>query len=296
MLLKFHRTGARHGGDLRGIINKLDYLQNLGITTIWMNPVLENRMPGGSSHGYATTDYYNIDPRLGTNEEYCELVDKAHAKGMKIVMDFNTCFDSDMAFTDETSSREGSEAGLFKLYEIIAQDYLFEDPTNMLVFLDNHDVKRFNRQDEPNLNRFKQAMAFLLTTRGIPQLYYGTEILMYGGRSREDGGNRKDFPGGWSGDETNAFTAQGRTPMQNEAWDYLNKLLKWRKTSTPVTDGKLIHYTPDRTGCYVYARIIKDSKTVLVLLNGTDQEQTLNMHRFREVVGKYHVWHINFVP
>ena len=438
------QPGARHGGDLRGIINKLDYLSDLGITTIWMNPVLENRMPGGSSHGYAITDFYNIDPRLGTNEEYCELVDKAHAKGMKIVMDmifnhcgshhpwlndlpssdwlnnkgwlngtdsfvqtthfkwtlmdihapetekeqlvdgwfvrnmpdlnqrnkhlatyliqnsifwieysridgirqdthpygdydfmvrwckeveaeypdfnivgeawypritasawwqgnsknndrnthlktvmdFNTAFASDMAFTDVTSSREGSEAGLFNLYEIIAQDYLFYDPTNILVFLDNHDVRRFNRQDEPNLNRFKQAMAFLMTTRGIPQIYYGTEILMYGGRNRDDGGNRKDFPGGWMEDEINAFTPQGRTPMQNEAWNYLQKILQWRKTSTPVTQGKLIHYTPDNTGCYVYARI-KDNKTVLILLNGTDREQTLDMYRFREVIGKH---------
>ena len=432
------RPGSRHGGDLRGIINKLDYIEDLGFTTVWLNPVLENRMPGGSYHGYAITDFYNVDPRFGTNEEYCELVDKAHEKGMKVVMDmiFNHCgsshwwmkdmpasdwlnnqgnfvqtthykwtlmdihapesekdilvngwfgrgmpdlnqrnrhlatyliqnsiwwieyaridgirqdthpyadydfmarwcqeveneypdfnivgeawypritasawwqgnspnnnsnshlktvmdfdlsFTAKDAFTDESSSREGSEAGLFKLYEVIAQDYLFADPDNILTFLDNHDLGRFMKKEEKDLRRYKQAIAFLLTTRGIPQIYYGTEILMYGEKKDGDGNIRKDFPGGWPDDEVDAFTKEGRTLLQNEAWDYMQKILHWRKMSSPVKEGKLIHYTPDRTGCYVYARI-KDGQTVLVVLNGTDNEQLLPMSRFSEVIGKY---------
>lgn len=432
------RANSRHGGDIRGIINKLDYIDDLGFTTIWLNPVLENRMPGGSYHGYSITDFYNVDPRFGTNEEYCELIDKAHEKGMKVVMDmiFNHCgsahwwmkdmpasdwlnnpdnfvqtthykwtlmdihapasekdvlvngwfsrgmpdlnqrnrhlatyliqnsiwwieyaridairqdthpyadydfmarwckevedeypafnivgeawypritasawwqrnspnntnnsnlktvmdfdltFTAQHAFTDESSSREGSEAGLFKLYEVIAQDYLFVDPTNILTFLDNHDLGRFMKKEETDLRRYKQAMAFLLTTRGVPQIYYGTEILMAGEKKEGDGSIRKDFPGGWPGDAVDAFTRAGRTPLQNEAWDYLQKILQWRKTSEPVKEGKLIHYTPDRTGCYVYARI-KDEKTVLVMMNGTDQEQNLPMKRFQDVTGKY---------
>lgn len=432
------RPNARHGGDLRGIINKLDYINDLGFTTIWLNPVLENRMPGGSYHGYSITDFYKVDPRFGSNDEYCELIDKAHAKGMKVVMDmiFNHCgsthwwmkdipsgdwlnnpdqyvqtthykwtlmdihapesekdilvngwfsrgmpdlnqknrhlatyliqnsiwwieyaridgirqdthpyadydfmarwckevedeypgfnivgeawypritasawwqrnspnnghnsnlktvmdfdltFTAQKAFADESSSREGSEAGLFKLYEVIAQDYLFADPDNILTFLDNHDLGRFMLRDETDLQRYKQAIAFLLTTRGIPQIYYGTEILMYGEKKEGDGNIRKDFPGGWPGDPVDAFTRTGRTPVQNEAWDYMQKILQWRKTSEPVKEGNLMHYTPDRTGCYVYARI-KGKKTVLVMLNGTDSEQTLQMERFKDVTGGF---------
>ena len=432
------RANSRHGGDIRGIINKLDYIEDLGFNTIWLNPVLENRMPGGSYHGYAITDFYNVDPRFGSNEEYCELIDKAHQKGMKVVMDmiFNHCgsahwwlkdfpssdwlnnqdsfvqtthykwtlmdihaaesevdilvngwfsrgmpdlnqrnrhlatyliqnsiwwieyaridgirqdthpygdydfmarwckevedeypefnivgeawypritasawwqrnspnndrnsnlktvMDFDLTFTcqkaffEECSSREGSEAGLFKIYEVLAQDYLFTDPDNILIFLDNHDLGRFMKKDETDLRRYKQALAFLLTTRGIPQIYYGTEILMHGEKAEGDGSIRKDFPGGWPNDPVDAFSSSGRTDLQNEAWNYMQKLLKWRATCKPVTEGKLTHYTPDRSGCYVYARI-KDDKTVLVMLNGTDNEQTLDMARFRDVIRNY---------
>ena len=432
------KSGARHGGDLRGIINKLDYIQDLGFTTIWLNPVLENRMPGGSYHGYAITDFYRVDPRFGTNEEYCEFVDKAHAKGMKVVMDmiFNHCgsshwwmkdlpasdwlnnqehfvqtnhskwtlmdvhaaqtekdilingwfspgmpdlnqrnrhlaryliqnsiwwieyaridgirqdthayadydfmaqwcqeveaeypdfnivgeawypkgtasawwqrdskvndrnshlktvmdfdltFTAQKAFTDECSNQEGFEAGLFKLYEVIAQDFLFPDLNNILIFLDNHDLSRFNLDGAKDLQRYKQGIAFLLTTRGIPQIYYGTEILMTGLKKAGDGRIRQDFPGGWPGDEVDAFTPEGRTPRQNEAWNYMRTLLNWRKTSDAVTRGKLVHYMPDQTGCYVYARIY-EGKTVLVVMNGMDEERTLPMERFSEVTASY---------
>lgn len=432
------KGGARHGGDLGGIIQHLDYIRELGFTTIWLNPVLENRMPGGSYHGYAITDFYKVDPRFGSNEEYCELIDKAHAKGMKVVMDmifnhsgsshwwlkdfpssdwlnnqdhfvqtnhfkwtlmdvhapqsekdilvngwfgrgmpdlnqrnrhlaryliqnsiwwieyaridgirqdthpyadydfmatwckeveeeypdfnivgeawyprgtasawwqrdskmnasnsrlktvmdFDLTFTCQKAFTDATSSREGSEAGLFKIYEVIAQDFLFPDPNNVLIFLDNHDLGRFMQKGETDLKRYKQALAFLLTTRGIPQIYYGTEILLSGTKAEGDGKIRTDFPGGWPGDARNAFTPEGRTPLENEAWNYMKKLLNWRQHNETVKTGKLVHYTPDQTGCYVYARV-KDNKTVLVLMNGTDKDQTLDMDRFHEITDGY---------
>lgn len=459
------KGGGRHGGDLAGIDQRLDYIKDLGVTAIWLNPVQYNA--GGASHGYAITDFYLIDPRLGFNQEYCDMVDHAHSKGLKVVMDmiFNHCgsahwwiydlpssdwfnnpryaefaskqannpqsrptrqhqagernnqprlddgyvqtthykwslmdihapqtekdilidgwftrgmpdlnqrnrhlasyliqnsiwwieyacidgirmdtypyadydfmarwcreieeaypqfnivgegwyprnsaaawwqrnssvndrntalktvMDFDFTFTifDQldkvSSSRERSEAGLFKIYEVITQDFLFPDPDNALIFLDNHDLTRF-MQPGSALWRFKQGVSLLLTTRGIPQLYYGTEILMGMENGRD---NRADFPGGWASDTLNAFVAEGRSNVQNQAWNYLRALLQWRQNSKAVTEGKLIHYTPDNTGCYVYARI-KDDTTVLVILNGTDKEQALPMARFREVLNGY---------
>lgn len=202
---------------------------------------------------------------------------------LKTVMDFDLTFTCQKAFGDVCSSNEGSEAGLFKIYEVIAQDFMFPDPNNVLIFLDNHDLGRFMQKGESDLRRYKQAIAFLLTTRGIPQIYYGTEILMSGTKAEGDGVIRSDFPGGWVGDPKDAFTPEGRTDLQNEAWNYMRKLLNWRQRCNAVKEGKLIHYTPNRSGCYVYARV-KDNKTVLVLMNGTDQTQTLDMNRFNEVV------------
>ncbi len=428
------RSGARHGGDLRGIIDHLDYIQDLGFTAVWLNPVLENRMPGGSYHGYSTTDYYKVDPRFGSNEEYRELIDKAHARGMKVVMDmiFNHCgsshwwmtdlpdsdwlnyqdnfkptnhlkwtvmdphaagtekeafldgwfsrgmpdlnqrnrhlaryliqnsiwwieyagidairqdthsymdydfladwcdaveaeypefnimgevwyprgtnsawwqrnsplsrtnsglktimdfelaFASQHVFDEESDGNDLHEAGLFKIYEILAQDYQIADLDNVLVFLDNHDLARFMRKGETDLRRYRQGIAFILTTRGIPEIFYGTEILMYGTKEEGDGVIRTDFPGGWEGDPSDAFTSQGRTDLQNQSWDYMKKLLDWRKQSEAVKHGRLVHYAPLSDGCYVYARI-KDDKTVLVMMNGTDKDQSLDMSRFSEV-------------
>ena len=428
---------ARHGGDLAGINAHLDYLQDLGVTALWLTPVLENKMNSPekykSYHGYAITDYYQIDKRLGTNEEYCRLIENLHQRGMKIVMDmvYNHCgsrhwWMNDLPCKDWLNHQDGfvstthnlssvmdihapqSEIdamtdGWFvpsmpdlnqrnrlladyliqnsiwwieyaridgirhdthpytdfnflakwnqrileeypdfnmvgeawypnaaslawwqrnskindkqtnlktvmdfnlmmaynqafdihsternpwrKIYEVLAQDFVYEDINNILVFLDNHDTSRFLKADETDLNRYKQALAFLLTTRGIPELYYGTEILMTGEKKDGDGNLRKDFPGGWQGDSINAFTAAGRTAIQNEAHDYLQKLLQWRKTNPAVAKGKLIHYAPDwQTDCYVYARIYGENK-VLVILNGSDKEQTLSPEKYREVIG-----------
>lgn len=431
-----NRGGGRHGGDLQGIVNHLDYIDQLGVTAIWLNPVQYNK--GGSSHGYAISDFYKIDPRLGSNEEYCSMIDAAHAKGIKVVMDmifnhsgashwwmadlptkdwynfhedgyintthykwtlmdphapqsekyvltdgwftrgmpdlnqrnrhlatyliqnsiwwieysridgirmdtypyadydfmarwcnevlaeypdfnivgegwyprnsaagwwqrgseFNaadtelkTVMDFDLTFTaqreilKESSTAEGSEAGLFKLYETISQDFLIPDPDNVLVFLDNHDISRFMQDGDP-IWKFKQGVAFLLTTRGIPQIYYGTEIMMTGDKSKGgDAQVRKDFPGGWAEDTVNAFTREGRTEAQNESWDFISKLLNWRRGSKAISEGHLIHYTPDnQTKCYVYAQT-NGTETVLVMLNGSDKDKSVDMKRFAEVIG-----------
>jgi glycosidase len=423
---------ARHGGDLKGIGDHLDYMRDLGITTIWLNPVQENKMRGGSYHGYAITDFYKIDPRFGTNEQFRSLVKLAHSNGMKMVMDmvFNHCgsshwwmndlpskdwinnegvflqtnhatvtvmdvhaapterniflngwftrgmpdlnqrnhhlatyliqnsiwwieyaridgirqdtysyldydflarwckevndeypdfnivgetwynkatapawwqqrsslnrhdshlktvMDFSLTFITQSAFDSKNENGyLTNIFEDIAQDFIFADPYNVLTFLDNHDLSRFNRKDETDLKRYKQGLAFLLTTRGIPQIYYGTEILMTGTKEEGDGNIRKDFPGGWKGDKADAFSKSGRTDMQNEAWDYLQKLLRWRKGNRAITSGKLIHYAP-RNGLYVYGRV-KDNQTVLVILNERTSEQTLEMGRFSDIIQEY---------
>jgi len=424
---------ARHGGDLQGVAQHLDYIKDLGITTVWLNPIQENKMKGGSYHGYSITDFYKVDPRFGGNEEFKSLVQATHQKGMKMVMDmvFNHCGSShwwmkdlpakdwindsdkyvqtnnatitamdihasktekqrfqdgwfsrampdlnqrnrhlatyliqnsiwwieyaridgirqdtysymDFDFlarwckevTDEYPnfnivgetwySKSSSSAWwqanskldsknshlktsmdfsltficqngfdsktdngyLSTIFDDIAQDFMYPNPYNLLIFLDNHDMSRFNHEGETDLKRYKQGLAFLLTTRGIPQLYYGTEILMTGTKEQGDGRLRKDFPGGWPGDTTNAFVRSGRTPMQNEAWDYMQKLLQWRKTSTAITQGTLIHYAPNKSGVYVYGRI-KDKHTVMVMLNGTTTDQTVQMGRFSDITANY---------
>lgn len=448
--------GGRHGGDLKGIVDHLDYINDLGVTAIWLNPVQFNR--GGASHGYAISDYYLVDPRLGTNEEYRDMISTAHKKGIKVVMDmifnhsgsshwwirdiptkdwfnqndfaeqtgkrmaqpqqpgqpgqrrgfggksslvgtthykwvlldphapqtekdvlvngwfvagmpdlnqknrhlakyliqnsiwwieysridgirmdtypyadydfmtrwcdevlaeypdfnivgegwyprnsaagwwqrgskFNpsdtglkTVMDFDLTFTTqeeilkESNTKEGSEAGLFKMYECITQDFLIPDPDNVLTFLDNHDIARFMKPGDP-VWKFKQGLAFLLTTRGIPQIYYGTEILL------EE--MREDFPGGWKEDAKDAFTPEGRSERQNESWDFASKLLNYRRTSKPLTEGKLIHYTPDNeTKCYVYGKTDGEN-TVMVILNGSDQARSVPMARFSELTGSF---------
>ena len=424
-----NNPGARHGGDLAGIEQHLDYLADFGITAIWPTPVLENDIDG-SYHGYAITDFYNVDPRFGSNEEYKRLIEKSHQKGIKMIMDmiFNHCgrehvwyknppfkdwfnfrdnytqtnaalnviYDSHASQSDRKRMNDGAFApsmpdlnqrnphlaryliqnsiwwieyagldgirhdtypypdpammsewckevmteypdfnivgeawyfntvgcaywqahsklnkngdsnlktvmdfslmqsaykafneetkwntGLTRVYEIVGLDFLYEDINNLLVFLENHDTERFLCKLPENLSVFKQAYAYLLTTRGIPQIYYGVEILMNGGKDGNDGNVRMDFPGGWKEDTTNAFTPEGRAPLQNEAYDYLKKLLNWRKNNEVISRGTLVHFKPV-DGVYVYARSY-EGKHVLVIMNGTNEARTLGMEHYSEV-------------
>jgi glycosidase len=423
---------ARHGGDLEGVAKELDYMKNLGITTVWLNPIQENKMRSGSYHGYAITDFYKVDQRFGSNEEFRQLTKATHQKGMKMVMDmvFNHCGSSHWWVADPPSKDWINNKGVFlqtnhatvsimdvhaspterntfqngwftrgmpdlnqtnphmatyliqnsiwwieyaridgirqdtysymdfdflarwnkevyaeypnfnivgetwykkstssawwqkksmlskmdpflktpmdfsltfilqkafdskadngylgDIFEDIAQDFIYADPYNVLTFLDNHDLSRFNRKEDTDLKRYKQGLAFLLTMRGIPQLYYGTEVLMTGTKEEGDGRLRKDFPGGWPGDKSDQFTKAGRTDMQNEAWDYLQKLLQWRKTNDAITKGTMMHYEP-KNGIYVYGRT-KDNHTVMVILNSAITDQAVKMDRFTDIIGKY---------
>src|SRR6202012_2386491 len=193
-----------------------------------------------------------------------------------------TAMDFSLTFLMQKSFDSKNDGGYLEdIFEEIAQDFIYPDPYHVLVFFDNHDMSRFNHEGETDLKRYKQALAFLLTTRGIPQLYYGTEILMTGTKEMGDGRFRKDFPGGWAADSTNSFTKAGRSPMQNEAWDYMQKLLQWRQSNIAVTQGTLVHYAPNRSGVYVYGRL-KDNHTVLVMLNGSQKDKTIEMNRFSD--------------
>lgn len=426
------QPSTRHGGNLKGIADKLDYLDSLGITAIWSCPVLENDMPGGSYHGYATTDYYRIDPRFGTNADWQELIAQAHKRGIKVVMDMifnhsgsNHPWMKDMPSKDWYNHPEGNELTNFRLstihdpyvsdydldhtvngwfvsampdlnqknphlmkyliqnsiwwiesskingirmdtypyadmqgmaqwaadvlkeypnfnivgecwygneagpafwqsgskinpvetnlptvmdfkynidrekmffeetdpwnglnhvYDHLALDYLYPDPQHILTFLDNHDTDRFLPEMPDSLGVWKQALAFLLTSRGIPQLYYGTELLMNGTKKISDGYIRLDMPGGFPGDKVDAFTREGRTDLQNEAWDYLSRLLQWRRgeANDVIAKGTLKHFMP-QNGIYAYERRLGD-KQVVVLLNGQSEPNTVTMERTLEIL------------
>jgi len=425
---------ARHGGDIQGISNHLDYIADLGVTAIWLNPTQENDMESGSYHGYAITDYYQIDKRVGSNEDFCALVEKAHEKNLKVVMDmiFNHCGSENYLFRDKPSKdwfnyrsnyvqtsfktasvmdihasayekkiatdgwftsvmpdfnqhnrhvaryliqssiwwieyagingirqdthpyadfdfmsqwckevldeypyfnivgetwlnsnvlvsywqkdsklaaplnsnlptvmdfplqalmnqafdEETGEwgGGLYKLYDYQTQDLVYANPMNLLTFLDNHDTSRFAQTDEmaKNLKRYKQAMIFLLTTRGIPQIYYGTEILMTGDKGKGDGDLRKDFPGGWQGDTRNCFVENGRTEQENEAFEFTRQLLNWRKGNQVIGKGSLKHYSI-QNGVYVYQREF-NGKSVVVIMNGTDDSKELDLTPYQEIL------------
>jgi glycosidase len=151
------------------------------------------------------------------------------------------------------------------------------------VFLENHDTDRFLREMPTDLNVFKQAYSFQLTSRGIPQLYYGAEILMNGDKKITDGNVRKDFPGVWSADARNAFRSAGRTEIENQAYAFMQKLLQWRKGIDVIAKGTLKHFVP-RNGAYVYARTFK-GKTVLVILNGVSKTNSIQLDEYAEVIG-----------
>ncbi|MEI6174388.1 MAG: glycoside hydrolase family 13 protein [Bacteroidota bacterium] len=425
---------GRHGGDLKGISDHLDYISDLGVTAIWINPLLENNQPKYSYHGYSTTDYYKIDPRFGTNEDYVKLGEAVHQRGMKLIMDmiFNHCgsehwwmkdlpsadwlnewpeftrsnyragtatdpyasqadsiqfvrgwFDKTMpdlnqhnlflknyliqnslwwieyagldgirqdthpyayrdmmaewgkrvleeypnfnivgecwmnypasvaywqkdahnrdgynswlpsvfdfplydAMTKAFNETEGWNSGITKLFDILSQDFSYPNPSNVVVFAENHDVNRYLDIQNDDVRKLKMAMAFILTTRGIPQIYYGSESLMTTGADKGDGMKRKDFPGGWPGDSRNAFTAQGRTDKENDMYNYLTRLLKYRKSSEVLKTGRFRHFIP-RDGIYTYFRYTAKN-TVMVVMNNNEDTKTITTNRFDEFLSKH---------
>lgn len=444
------QPSLRHGGDLEGIRQHLDYFNQLGVTALWFTPVLENNSPDNNGfstyHGYATTDYYRVDPRFGTNEEYKRLTDEAHAKGLKIVMDmiFNHCglehpwvedmptrdwlntpewlekakqegkketndlylqtsykltpvldpyaskvdlketvdgwfvpsmpdlnqknphvmtyliqnsiwwietvgidgirMDTypyadaaamaewmrqlneeypnfnvvgetwvtepaytaawqggskvakinsnlksvmDFSFFDKLNMAKNEETddwwkGYNRIYNSFVYDYLYPNPSSVMAFIENHDTDRFLGNGRDTL-ALKQALALLLTVNRIPQLYYGTEVLMNGTKEITDGYVRKDFPGGFPGDTHNAFTAEGRTKAENAMFNWLSRLLHWRKGNSVITRGSQTQFIPYQ-GVYVIARQY-NGRTVLTVLNGKSTAATMQVKRYAEVIG-----------
>jgi glycosidase len=191
------------------------------------------------------------------------------------VTDFPLCFTVPQALNEPGSW----DTGMRRLYNVLSQDFLYPDANRNMVFLDNHDLTRYFLLVKKDMRKFKMGLAFLLTTRGIPQLYYGTELLMDG-----DGGHhpnvRLDFPGGWAGDAKNAFVKEGRTAEQNEAFDFMRKLLQWRQREEVIHEGKLTHYIPE-DNIYVYFRY-NDDRRIMVIMNANDSEKRLDTALFQE--------------
>ena len=197
---------------------------------------------------------------------------------LKTVMDFHLWQVINNCLEEET---DGYMMGLNKIYHHFVYDYLYTDPSMVMAFIENHDTDRFLRNGE-NMDALKQALVLLLTTRRIPQLYYGTEVLMNGTKDITDGYVRKDFPGGWAGDERNLFDATQRSEKEAEMFNYLSTILHWRKGNDVIAKGALKHFIPQQ-GVYAYVRTY-EGKTVFVLLNGTDKAVELNMTPYAEVL------------
>ena len=426
---------ARHGGDLQGIIDHLDYVADLGATAVWCTPLLLDNDRRGSYHGYACADYYQIDPRYGTNELFREYVQKAHKKGLKVVMDVVTNHSSlehwwmkDLPFKDwvhlhepylntnhqmsialdpnaskadlavmeegwfvrsmpdmnlgnpyllkyfqqwavwwveyagldgyrvdtwyynekEPMSRwagavtheypwlnivgenwsylpdfvaywqkghpnadsfnsnlptvmdfplqEGiwkalePKGNILSVYNALSHDFVYQDLSHILIFLSNHDMARIGDAFEQNPDKMKIGFTLLATLRGIPQLFYGDEMMFSTGNpKREDGKLRMDFPGGWKGDTVNLFTAKGRASAKKddnyafaeELHDYARTLFQWRKGKTVIHSGKTLHFLP-QDNTYGYFRY-NDEEVVFVFINNSDKPQKVTWSRFKEM-------------
>ena len=420
----------RHGGDFQGILNHLDYLKKLGVTTLWMTPVLENDMPNRTEHGYAFTNHYKIDPRLGGATGYKLISQELHKRGMKLIQDavYNhvglyhftvqdppmkdwlhqwpsftqpnykdqTLFDPYVAQTDKKKMLDGwftrempdlnqgnpyvanfliqhaiwcveefgvdgwridtyiyldldfmnrcnqaliteypnitmfgeawvhgtaNEAyftrnnynipfksnltgvcdfqflfdgiqpalqrapdGVHSLYQVKSNDFLYKNPMNNVIFLDNHDMTRSFSQYEEDIAKQKMGLAWLLTERGIPQMYYGTEVLMKG-ISNPDGWVRLDFPGGWNGDTKNAFTQEGLSAEEKDFQHYTATLANFRKTASAIKTGKMTQYVPDN-GLYVYFRYDLN-QTIMCVMNTSDKEHPVDFASYAERTARF---------
>jgi glycosidase len=429
------QPGGRHGGDIKGIMDHLDYLEELGVTTLWSTPLNEDNDKGYSYHGYAQSDVYNVDPRYGTNEDYRALGTALHKRDMKLIMDYvtnhwgsehwmmkdlptydwihqfpgyaNTNYRMTTQFDPHTSAidkkfnengwfvksmpdlnqsnplvlnyltqnaiwwieyanldglrvdtysynekegiakwtkaimdeypnlnimgeiwmqepaqiaywqkdskigaiqnfnshlptvmdfplhdameqlfaeRQDWDTGMVRAYNVLSNDFLYPDINNMLVFTENHDTQRINTKLKGNLADYKLATTLIATTRGIPQLYYGSEIGMQGDKDKGDGDIRRDFPGGWEGDTNNAFSSTGRTQVQEDYHAFTKKIFNWRKGAKAVHIGRLLHYVPQKN-VYVYFRIL-DDKRIMVVLNNNIEDQIIKLDRFAEGLNK----------
>ncbi len=415
--------GGKHGGDIQGVIDHLDYLKYLGVTTVWLNPVYENNMKKYSYHGYSITDHYQVDPRLGSLDTYARFCELSHERGMKVVKDmiFNhiglyhhwmdnmpdpdwlnqwdeftrtnysgsTVTDPYASDIDQIRMTKGwfdvtmpdlnqknpalmkyltqhsiwwiemtgidgirmdtypypdkhamakwvddvlkeypgfyivgetwlytpvqlafwtksnlesnyssnlpsvsdfgvtwaidrafrEEKGIWELYQILTNDFIYDSPNNFKIFVDNHDMDRSLAVYENDVDKFLMAYTFLLTTRGIPQFFYGTEIGMTG--KKPDGLIREDMPGGWNGDVKNVFTQDGLSDQESKIFNYLRRLMTWRRSKSVFAHDNLVHFMPvDEV--YVYGRQ-HAKEAIVVILNNSDKERKINMEHYGEL-------------
>ena len=190
------------------------------------------------------------------------------------------------AVHEALSREQGWTEGISRLYYTLAQDFFYEDPYQNVTMLDNHDISRFFSIVKEDINKYKSGVALLLTSRGIPQIYYGTEILGTGFEHPSHGNIRKDFPGGSPGDPLDKFTTAGRTPQEEEAFQFMRTLLQYRNTHPVLQTGKLMQFTPDNS-VYVYFRYNDSDKPVMVLVNTANDSRTVDTARFAERMKGY---------
>ncbi|MEN2399794.1 glycoside hydrolase family 13 protein [Flavobacterium sp. MC2016-06] len=220
-------------------------------------------------HNQANLAYWQKDSKIGAIENY--------NSNLPSVMDFTLQDQIGNAFNDDEATWD---KGMIKFYNNFALDYLYPNTNSILVFAENHDTDRINETYKYDFAKYKMVMTLMATIRGIPQIYYGTEIGMGGDKSKGDGGIRQDFPGGWNGDKNNAFAKEGRTDVQAQYFDFTSKLFNWRKSNDAVHFGKMTHYIPENN-TYVYFRFT-DAKTVMVVFNNNTKAQTIKTDRFKE--------------
>ncbi len=217
--------------------------------------------------------YWQKDSKIGAIQNY-----NSH---LPTVMDFTLFNAIEKVFNEDKGEWD---KGMVKVYDNFTNDFLYPNIDNILIFAENHDTQRIN-QHYPDFKKYQLAMTLIATVRGIPQLYYGSEIGMAGNKDKGDGDIRHDFPGGWSGDANNAFTKAGRTSDQQKYFDFTSKLFNWRKTNSAVHFGKMTHYLPENN-VYVYFRY-DDSKTVMVLINNSPEKQTVKTNRFSQNIKNF---------
>ena len=225
-------------------------------------------------HDQAQMAYWQKDSRIGAIDNYNSFLPS--------VMDF-TLHDAISSTFNENHA--AWDKGLIKVYENFTNDFLYPDIDNLLIFAENHDTNRFNEIYKSDFDKYKMAMTLLATVRGIPQLYYGSEIGMAGNKDKGDADIRQDFPGGWAADKNNAFHRAGRSDTQQQYFDFTSKLFNWRKTNDVVHFGKMKHYIPENN-VYVYFRYM-DQKSVMVIINNSETAQSLKTARFRESLQNY---------
>jgi glycosidase len=226
-------------------------------------------------HDQAQMSYWQKDSKIGAIEHYNSYLPS--------VMDFTLHDAISTVFSEDNSSWD---KGIIKVYENFTNDFLYPNPNNLLLFAENHDTQRFNEIYKNDIKKYKMAMTLIATIRGIPQLYYGSEIGMNGNKEKSgDADIRKDFPGGWEGDTNNAFTASGRTANQNDYFDFTSKLFNWRKAKTVIHNGKTTHYIPENN-IYVYFRH-NETESIMVIINNNPEKQTFKTNRFKENILNY---------